>query len=57
MATECAALPVLVGGATGAVGSETVRALSQAGVNVLALCRDLEKASPLLDLPGVELVN
>ncbi len=47
---------ILVIGATGPVGSELVRLLSQSGASVRAMTRDPSRAEKLL-LPGVELVQ
>ena len=50
---------VLVCGSTGNVGSATVRALAEAGVQVKAGCRNIEseKAVALGELDNVELVH
>src|SRR3712207_1487464 len=53
MAGECV---ILVTGATGTVGSELVRRLTDAGERVRALSRDPDRASKLLP-DGVEVVR
>lgn len=47
---------ILITGATGTIGSELARNLAAKGIPFRALVRSLEKAKPLAELPGAELV-
>jgi uncharacterized protein YbjT (DUF2867 family) len=48
---------ILISGATGNVGSELAKALSQRGVRFRAMVRPAGRAPDLASLPGIELVN
>ncbi len=50
-------MKILISGATGSVGSELARTLSQRGVGFQALVRSPERAGALAGLPDVELVG
>ena len=48
---------ILISGATGHVGSELAKALSQKGVRFRAMVRSAGRTPELASLPGIELVN